>query len=124
MAVTSEQTTNSSDSVKIFLALAALVAGVVGYYYFSNQPSLYRVLGMVAAAIVSIAIFLTSSKGQSLRGFLKKARIEVRKVVWPTRQEAVQTTIAVLIGVFIMAVFLWLLDSFLGWAVKSLITGG
>ncbi len=124
MAVTKEQTNNSADIMKLLLALAILVLGVVGYYYYASKPDLYRMLGMVGAAIVAAIIFFTTTSGRSLKGFLKNARTEVKKVVWPTRQEAVQTTIAVLVGVMIMAIFLWMLDMFLGWSVRFVITGG
>ena len=124
MAVTKDKTSNPADIMKLLLALAVLVLGVVGYYYYASKPDLYRMLGMVGAAIVAAVIFFTTTSGHSLRGFLKNARTEVKKVVWPTRQEAVQTTIAVLIGVMIMAIFLWMLDMFLGWSVRFIITGG
>ncbi len=124
MAVIKEPANNSADIMKLLLALAILVLGVVGYYYYAAQPDLYRVLGMVGAAIVAAVIFFTTTSGRSLKGFLKNARTEVKKVVWPTRQEAIQTTVAVLVGVMIMGVFLWMLDMFLGWAVRFVITGG
>jgi preprotein translocase subunit SecE len=62
-------------------------------------------------------------RGQNLLGYLKNSRTEVRKMVWPTRQEALQTTLIVVVLVMLIAIFLWLIDMFLGWAVKFVIGG-
>jgi preprotein translocase subunit SecE len=80
-----------------------------------------RVLGMLAVAVVAFFIVGSSDQGRRGLGFVKEARVEVRKVVWPTRQETLQTTIAVLIMVIIVAIMLWLFDMFLGWGVSQLL---
>ena len=67
---------------------------------------------------------MTSRQGQALWGFMQDARTETRKVVWPTRQETVRTTLLVFVVVTLVAVFLWLLDILLGWGVESLILSG
>jgi preprotein translocase subunit SecE len=84
---------------------------------------LYRVLGVVFASVVAIAISSTTNLGQNLIGFGREARMEVRKVVWPTRQETLQTTFMVLVAVIIIGIFLWLIDMVLAEAIQ-LITGG
>ncbi len=111
------------DTVKLGLAALILILGLVGYYYFSEYSNLYRVLGVLAAAGGAIAIFGNTLRGQNLLGYLKNSRTEVRKMVWPTRQEALQTTLIVVVLVMLIAIFLWLIDMFLGWAVKFVIGG-
>ncbi|AYC31368.1 preprotein translocase subunit SecE [Pseudomonas cavernae] len=106
-----------------WLAVAALVVvGVVGNQYFSGEPILYRVLGLIVLAAVAAFVALKTGKGQLFFGLVKEARVEIRKVVWPTRQETMQTTLIVVAVVLVMALLLWGLDSLLGWLV-SLIVG-
>ncbi|MDH3537492.1 MAG: preprotein translocase subunit SecE, partial [Gammaproteobacteria bacterium] len=100
---------------------AGVKSGVVGFYYFEEESQLLRVLGMLAVAVVAFLIAATSEPGRRSLGFAKDARIEVRKVVWPTRQETVQTTIAVLFMVVLVAIMLWLFDMFLGWGISKLL---
>jgi len=111
------------DTVKLGLAVLILLSGLVGYYYFAEYSNLYRVLGVLVAAGVAIAVFGSTLRGQNLLGYLKNSRTEVRKMVWPTRQEALQTTLIVVVLVMLIAIFLWLIDMFLGWAVKFVIGG-
>jgi preprotein translocase subunit SecE len=116
-----EQTTSGFDTVKLMTALLGLIAGVVGFYYFEDESQLLRVLGMLAVAAVAFSIVATTNIGRRSLGFVREARVEIRKVVWPTRTEATQTTIAVLIMVVIVAIMLWLFDMLLGWGVRSLL---
>ncbi len=111
---------SSLDTVKLAVALLLLAGGVVGFYIFKDQLLLVRVLGLLAVAGVSIAVASQTDKGRSIWGFIGNTRTEVRKVVWPTRQETIQTTITVLFMVFLLGVFLWLLDMFLFWAIRVL----
>ena len=111
------------DTVKLGLAVLILLSGLVGYYYFAEHSNLYRVIGVLVAAGVAIAVFGSTLRGQNLLGYLKNSRTEVRKMVWPTRQEALQTTLIVVVLVMLIAIFLWLIDMFLGWAVKFVIGG-
>jgi len=111
------------DTVKLGLAVLILLAGLVGYYYFSEYSNLYRVLGVLVTAGVAIVLFSNTLRGQNMLGYLKNSRTEVRKMVWPTRQEALQTTLIVVVLVTLIAIFLWLIDMFLGWAVKFVIGG-
>ncbi|VAW88530.1 Protein translocase subunit SecE, partial [hydrothermal vent metagenome] len=85
VAKTEEVVTNKLDTFKLLLAIAILILGIVGFYYYESESQLYRVLGVVFAAIVAIAISATTNLGQGLIGFGREARMEVRKVVWPTR---------------------------------------
>jgi preprotein translocase subunit SecE len=116
-----EQSTSAIDTFKLMTAVLVLLAGVVGFYYFEEESQLLRVLGMLAVAVIAFLIAATSDVGRRSIGFFKDARVEVRKVVWPTRQETVQTTIAVLFMVVLVAIMLWLFDMFLGWGVSKLL---
>jgi len=116
-----EQSTSAIDTFKLMTAVLVLLAGVVGFYYFEEESQLLRVLGMLAVAVIAFLIAATSDVGRRSLGFFKDARVEVRKVVWPTRQETLQTTIAVLFMVVLVAIMLWLFDMFLGWGVSKLL---
>jgi preprotein translocase subunit SecE len=106
-----------------WLAVAALVVvGVSGNQFYSAEPILYRVLALLVVAAAAGFVALQTAKGQSFFSLVKEARIEIRKVVWPTRQETTQTTLMVVAVVLVMALLLWGLDSLLGWIV-SLIVG-
>jgi preprotein translocase subunit SecE len=119
-----ETTSGTLDTIKLGLALLIAIAALVGFYFFADQSLLYRVLGLLAAAGVSVAIALQTEKGRHIWGYFQDAQIEVRKVVWPTRQETVQTTLIVIIMVVLVAIILWLLDMFLGWSIGSLMGHG
>ena len=123
VAKTEEVVSNKLDSFKLLLAITVLILGIVGFYYYEAESQLYRVLGVVFATMVAIAISSTTRMGQGLIGFAREARMEVRKVVWPTRQETVQTTFMVIVAVIIIGIFLWLIDMLLAQAIQ-LITGG
>lgn len=105
-----------------WLAVAALVVvGVSGNQFYSAEPILYRVLALLVIAAAAGFVALQTAKGQSFFGLVKEARIEIRKVVWPTRQETTQTTLMVVAVVLVMALLLWGLDSLLGWIVSSIV---
>jgi len=116
-----EQQSSAFDTIKLVFSLLVLVAGIFAFYYFKDESQLLRVMGILAVAAVSFLILATTMLGKKSIGFARDARVEVRKVVWPTRQETVQTTIAVLVMVLIVAIMLWLIDMLLGWGVKSLL---
>lgn len=110
------------DLLKWLLVAALVVVGVVGNQYFSAEPILYRVLVLLVLAVVAAVVALQTTRGQAFSGLAKEARVEIRKVVWPTRQETTQTTLIVVAVVLVMALLLWGLDSLLGWLI-SLIVG-
>ncbi len=123
VAKTEEVISNKLDTFKLLLAIVILILGIVGFYYYEAESQLYRVLGVVFAAGVAIAVSSTTALGQNLIGFGREARMEVRKVVWPTRQETVQTTFMVLVAVILIGIFLWLVDMLLAQAIQ-MVTGG
>ena len=108
---------SSMDWVRWSVSAALLLLGVIGFYYFADQALLYRVLGIVAVFALAGGVALGSEQGVQLRGFMREARVEVRKMIWPTRGETLQTSLVVFIAVVIMAIFLWLLDQVLAWAI-------
>ena len=110
------------DTVKLALAVLILLAGLVSYYYFANSAVLLRAFGVVVAVAAGIGVVFTSFQGQLLWKFIQGARVELRKVVWPTREETIQTTLVVLVFALIGGVFFWLLDVVLLFATKQ-ITG-
>ena len=110
------------DTLKWLFVVVVVAAGVVGNQYFSAEPILYRVLAILFLAFVAGFVGFQTVKGRAFFVLLKEARTEIRKVVWPTRQETTQTTLIVVAVVLVMALLLWGLDSLLGWLV-SLIVG-
>ena len=119
---TESQPSGSLDSLKWIVIILILAGAVVGNYLYSDQSVLIRALGVVGAVIVAGLIAMQTVKGRNAVEFAKEARTETRKVVWPTRQEAIQTTGIVLVATLIMAVILWLLDSVL-FEIVGFITG-
>ena len=110
------------DIVKLLIAAAAIIGGLYSYYFFEFQISLpLRVLMVLGGAGAGIAIAMTSTQGQRLWHFIQGSRVEIRKVVWPTRQETTQTAIAVFVFTLIMGVFFWILDSGLLWLTRKLV---
>jgi preprotein translocase subunit SecE len=122
MAVQAEPSTSAFDTAKLLFAISLMIAGVAGFYYFSDQALLYRVLGVLGLAGIAIALLFTTAFGKGLWSLVRESRAEVRKVVWPTRQETVQATLMVVALVFLVGVILWILDMFLFWGI-SILTG-
>ena len=122
MTTSTEQTKSSPVDVFKWLVVIAIIAGaVVGNAYFDDQPLLYRVVGVVVAGIVAALVASFTDKGRAFIALLQDARAEVRRVVWPTKQETAQTTGVVVLVVAIMALLLWLLDLALGKIISSII---
>ena len=117
----SEAAASRLDHLKWGIVAILVVAGVVGNSYFSDQSLLYRVLALLAAAAVAGWVASTTERGGAFWQLIKGSRTEIRKVVWPTRQETTQTTLIVVVFVFIMALILWGIDSVLGWLVGMVI---
>ncbi|WAK01763.1 preprotein translocase subunit SecE [Methylobacter sp. YRD-M1] len=122
MNTQAEATTSVLDVVKQVLSVVFVAAGVAAFYYFSDVQLLYRVLGLVGIVIIVLGVMLTTDVGRSVWSFVLESKQEVRKVVWPTREETMRTTLLVFAMVFIVGLILWLLDMFLFWGVR-LLTG-
>ena len=121
MSANTETQGGALNGVKWLLVLLLIVAAVVGNVYYSDQSLLYRVLGIVALAFVAAFIAVQTSQGAAFWKLAKEARTEIRKVVWPTRQESTQTTLIVVGFVLLMSLILWGLDSLVGWLVSQVI---
>ena len=123
--MTAQTETNQSgalDTLKLLLSAAFLVGGLYGFYYYENDLALpLRVLMVLGGTGVGIALAMTSVQGQQLWHFIQGSRVEIRKVVWPTRQETTQTAIAVFVFTLILALFFWALDSGLLWVTRRLV---
>jgi len=122
MVAKAEIIDSPADRMKLIGAAAVVVGALILFYLFSEFSFLYRVLAFLVALGVAAFLFLQTGRGTRTLGFFKDSRTEVRKVVWPTRAETTQLTIMVLIIVFIVGLFLWLLDWMLGGAFR-MITG-
>ena len=110
------------DIIKLLIAAAAIVGGLYSFYAFEFEIALpLRVLMVLGGAGLGIAIAMTSTQGQRLWHFIQGSRVEIRKVVWPTKQETTQTAIAVFVFTLVMAVFFWLLDSGLFWLTRQFV---
>ncbi|UTF59422.1 preprotein translocase subunit SecE [Gilvimarinus sp. DA14] len=109
------------DAVKWLLVVAVVAVGVVGNSMYSAQPLLYRVLALVALGLVGLAIASQTAKGSALIQLLRESIVEVRKVVWPTKQETNQTTMLVVAVVIVMALILWGLDTIFGFVASKII---
>lgn len=124
MATTQIQTVNTTaDKAKLAAAAAMVAVSLVAYYALSKQGPLFQWLGLLAGLVVAVVIFLTSESGKALLAFGQESTKEIRKVVWPTRREAIQMTLYVFGFVFVMALFLWLTDKTLEWFFYDLILG-
>ncbi len=123
MTTTTQDTSESGilDIIKLLFAAGVLVGGLYSYYYFLEIALPLRVLMVLGGLAAGITVAMTSTQGQRLWAFIQGARIEIRKVVWPTKQETTQTSIAVFVFTLIMALFFWGLDSFLLWLTRSLV---
>ena len=115
---------SSWDTAKLAVAVAVLVGSLVAFYYFADASKLLRVVGMIAAVGVAIGIALQTDKGRQISAFLRDSQVEVRKVVWPTRQETTQVTLVVIGVVIVFAFLLWGLDWVLGALIQTLIGRG
>ena len=115
---------SSLDSAKFIVAVLLVVGGLAAYYYFVDIQHIVRVLGLVAAGIVALFIASQTAKGRSTLSFVRDTQVEVRKVVWPTREETFKTTGFVIVAVIVTAMFLWLLDMALGGLTRLLLGHG
>ena len=110
------------DWIKWVAAAALVGAGIYLNSYFSAESLLLRTIGLLFVAAIAGWAAAQTEKGGAFIDLCMEARVEIRKVVWPSRQETTQTTIVVLIVIFIVAIILWLLDSMLNGIISSFIT--
>jgi preprotein translocase subunit SecE len=127
MNTQAESSVSVIDIVKQVFSIVLVIAGVAAFYYFSADHVyfkevrvLYRVIGLLAAISIALGLVLTTEYGKIVLAFASESRQEVRKVVWPTRDETMRTTLLVFAMVFIVGLILWFLDMFLFWGVRYL----
>jgi preprotein translocase subunit SecE len=113
---------NKFDTFKLLSAVLIVMASLVAFYYFANTLLVIRVLGLLVSVALAVFILLKTELGGNALEFIKDSRLELRKVVWPTRAETLQTSLAVIVMVVVMGIFLWLFDVLLFWVVR-LLTG-
>ena len=122
--MTTETTTTSvADKAKLVLAVALVVAGIWAYYWLSDRAFVLRLLAVFAGIALGAAVAWLSTPGKQFISFSFESWAEVKKVVWPTRKETIQTTAAVFAFVVVMAVFLWISDKTLEWVLYDLLLG-
>ena len=122
MNTQAEASTSVLDVVKQVFSVVFAIAGVAAFYYFSDIKLIYRVLGLLVVFGGVIAMTATKACGGKIRAFIADSKIEVRKIVSPTREETTRTTLLVFAMVSVVSLVLWLLDTFLFWGVR-LLTG-
>lgn len=121
MSEKAQSDSGKMDWLKWAVVIAIVAGGVYANAYFAAESLLLRTVGLLLAAAVAGWVASTTGRGRSFINLCLEARVEIRKVVWPTRQETTQTTIVVLIVIFIVALILWLLDWGLNGIVSSII---
>ena len=122
---TSVQTTAAiPDLAKWTGAFAILAGGIAGFYYWSDESLLLRVIGLLVLSAAAVFVAVQTEKGRAAWDFVRESHTEVRKVVWPTRKETTQTTLIVIAMVGLVAIILWILDGLLAWLVKLLLGTG
>ena len=118
-----ETVNTGADKAKLGVAALLLLGGIVAFYMLGHMDLWVRVIALIALVALGVALFFTSESGKRLIGFGKESVREVKKVVWPTRKEALQNTAMVFAFVFLMALFLWITDKTLEFVLYDLILG-
>jgi len=117
---TKAQDAGTADTVKLVVAVLCVIGGVAGYYVLGNQAPWMRWLAVAAGLILGGVVIAFSRYGAALKQFWADSRIELRKIVWPNRQETGTTTLVVMVFLLIAGIFFWGLDLALAWATRAL----
>ena len=117
---TLETKSSGLDTAKLLGAIVLMIAGVFAYYWYSSQSEILRTGYVIIGLVLALLLAWQTRLGHSTWGFIQSSRNEVRKMVWPTREETLQTTIAVIVVVVFTGILMWLLDIFLFWALHGL----
>jgi preprotein translocase subunit SecE len=117
---TSVQDASGADKAKTAVTILLVIGGMVGYYALAGQAAWLRWLAVVGGIAAGLVVFASSRQGRGFWQFMLDSRIELRKIVWPSRQETGMTTLVVFAFVIIAGVFFWLLDLGLAWATRIL----
>ncbi len=114
------QDAGTADKAKLGVAILIVIAGVAGYYWLSDAPTWQRWGAVLASLVLAALVIAFSHYGQEFQRFVELARIELRKIVWPNRDETLKMTVVVFAFVVVAGLFFWLLDLVLAWATKTL----
>jgi preprotein translocase subunit SecE len=118
-----ETVTSIVDRIKLTLAVLVIIAGIVAFSVLDDQPTVVRVALFLASLIIAAVIAWMSEPGRRTISFGRDSYGELKRVIWPTRKEALQMTGIVFVFVIIIAIFLWLADKTLGWVIYGLLLG-
>lgn len=118
-----ETVTSGADKAKMGAAVALVIAALAGFYLLARQGQVVQWGVLIVGLVAAVAVFFTSLPGKEFVGYGRDSIKEVKKVVWPTRKEAIQMTLYVFGFVVVMALFLWLTDKTLEWVFYDLILG-
>ena len=118
-----ETVTSPADKAKLAVAALLVVGGVAAFYLLGQSDLWLRIVALLVLLAAAVGVFFTSEGGKQLIAFGRDAVKETKKVVWPTRREAMQMTGYVFAFVFVMALFLWLTDKMLEWVLYDLVLG-
>ena len=114
----------TTDLAKWIVAFAVLASGIGGFYYWSDESLLLRVIGVLLLSGAALFVAVQTEKGRSAWDFVRESHTELRKVVWPTRKETTQTTLIVIAMVGLVAIIMWILDGLLARFVKLVLDTG
>ena len=110
----------AANTAKLVIAILIVLAGVAGYYLLAGQATWLRWLAVVGGIVLAAIVIASSQYGTDLRQFMLDSRVELRKIVWPNRQETGMTTVVVFVFVLAAGLFFWGLDLVLAWATRAL----
>jgi preprotein translocase subunit SecE len=110
MNTKTEPDSGALDTAKLVAAAVVLLGGIVAYYYLSDLSIVVRVLVIFFGLVLGVFIAFQSTQGQQIWQFIQGSRVELRKVVWPTQQETMQTTLMVIVFAVVLAIFFFLVD--------------
>ncbi len=113
-----------TDKIKLALAGLLIVAGLAGFYALGDKPLVLRILAVLGGVVAAVVVAWFSAPGRQFAGFAKESVTEAKRVVWPTRKEAMQTTGIVFVFVVLMALFVFAVDASLGAIVRMLMERG
>jgi preprotein translocase subunit SecE len=117
---TTVQDASVADKAKIAATILLLLGGIAAYYALAAQPAWLRWLAVAGGIALAVVVFASSRQGRDFWQFMLDSRVELRKIVWPSRVETGQTTLIVFVFVIVAGVFFWVLDLVLAWATRAL----
>jgi preprotein translocase subunit SecE len=117
-----QENATATDALKLAAGVVVLAAGIVGFYMLSDWPIWLRWIIVLAALVIGSLVSLQSFQGKTFWSFVQSSRIELRKVVWPNRQETMQVTLVVFVMIVVLGLFFWGVDTLLA-ALTKWLTG-